>query len=331
MLTAQANLAVSLRSTGRIAEAGRLLDDAYTRLRSTVGPTNPDTVAVPVEPDGQPDAPGRRGRRRSELDACSRRSPRCFGARHPYTLVCEQPGRWPCATSAVQDGGVRVRRRRGRRAAGGARARPSVQLGADNNAAVLRRPEGRPGGAAPGCRPGGPADRGDRAPTTPTRCAASATETARQAASGGAVSIAADAAGGPARRPDRAGTPERVDAARRAVRAPGHRPAPLLTGPGADEHVRARRRRPSLEPAQDAGQHVSTAPKWAASGCTSTSAPRDPLGQPAGVAGRGERVLRAVPQPHRCPVMRRGRTPSRDANASTSSIQPYGPSRSASA
>ncbi|MEU7982447.1 FxSxx-COOH system tetratricopeptide repeat protein [Micromonospora sp. NPDC049081] len=89
LLISQANLATSLRSTGRIAEAGRLLDDAYTRLRATLGAANPDTLLSRLSRTANLMLQGDGAQARAELEEVQQTLAEVFGARHPYTLVCE--------------------------------------------------------------------------------------------------------------------------------------------------------------------------------------------------------------------------------------------------
>ncbi|MEV4517396.1 FxSxx-COOH system tetratricopeptide repeat protein [Dactylosporangium sp. NPDC049525] len=97
-LVSKANLAVSLRSAGRAAEAAPLLEDAYEKLNDLRGPANPDTLSVRLSRacnilavgTGEPE-PMRRfayetaGSETREVEAAYSAS---LGRRHPHTLVC---------------------------------------------------------------------------------------------------------------------------------------------------------------------------------------------------------------------------------------------------
>ncbi|MFI9644434.1 FxSxx-COOH system tetratricopeptide repeat protein [Micromonospora sp. NPDC051925] len=190
LLISQANLATSLRSTGRIADAGRLLDDAYARLRSTVGPNSPDTLLCWLSRTANLMLQGQVAQARAELDDVQQTLAQVFGAQHPYTLACalnrgvalwdigEQDEAY-ALTMAAADG---LREVLG--------AEHPFSMGADNNAAVFviltgRAEEGLARLQAVAARLTAVlgADHPD------TLRSLGNVETARQAASGGVVSI----------------------------------------------------------------------------------------------------------------------------------------------
>ncbi|WP_433617249.1 FxSxx-COOH system tetratricopeptide repeat protein [Dactylosporangium sp. CA-139114] len=98
MFEAKANLAVSLRSAGRAAEAAPLLENAYEQLNELRGPASPDTLAVRLSRAcnilavGGNEAEQRRrvaydtaASEMSEVEAAYSVS---LGRHHPHTLAC---------------------------------------------------------------------------------------------------------------------------------------------------------------------------------------------------------------------------------------------------
>ncbi|MFC5007713.1 FxSxx-COOH system tetratricopeptide repeat protein [Dactylosporangium cerinum] len=87
VVNARANLAVSLRASGRPDEAGRLLDQAWEHLKAELGPDHPETLACRLsrsvnrfeleEEDAE-----------AEIRAVREAYEKRLGARHPHTLVC---------------------------------------------------------------------------------------------------------------------------------------------------------------------------------------------------------------------------------------------------
>ncbi|MGX4654268.1 FxSxx-COOH system tetratricopeptide repeat protein [Micromonospora sp. SCSIO 07396] len=144
LLINQANLAASLRSTGRIAEAGRLLDDAYLQLRATVGPTNPDTLLCRLSRTANLMLQDQAAQARSELEEMQRTLTQVFGARHPYTLVCELNQGVALWDTGTQDEAYAITMA----AADGLREvlgpEHPFSMGADNNAAVFTLLSGQP-------------------------------------------------------------------------------------------------------------------------------------------------------------------------------------------
>ncbi|WP_327010401.1 FxSxx-COOH system tetratricopeptide repeat protein [Dactylosporangium sp. NBC_01737] len=97
-LVSKANLAVSLRSAGRAAQAAPLLEDAYEKLNELRGPASPDTLAVRLSRacnilavGAEEPEPMRRlayETAASETREVENAYSSSLGRRHPHTLVC---------------------------------------------------------------------------------------------------------------------------------------------------------------------------------------------------------------------------------------------------
>jgi tetratricopeptide (TPR) repeat protein len=87
-LSAQANLAVSLRSVGHGRQAARLLDETYQRMLDRFGPSNEYTLACQLSLAATLVVIGETERATREMSAVTEAYRQSLGETHPHTLVC---------------------------------------------------------------------------------------------------------------------------------------------------------------------------------------------------------------------------------------------------